>query len=490
MFEILTASEMKEADTATINGGTPGIRLMESAGIAVAENVKRHFESCPVLILSGPGNNGGDGFIAAAHLKKAGWPVRIACLVKSPALKGDAALAAKQWDGEVETLNSNLSLKDTKLVIDAVFGTGFSGVLAPELVTLFDKIRTKNISVVAVDIPSGIDSTTAAVAAGTLKSTLTVTFTRKKLAHVLLPAKIFCGDIALAHIGTGDDVIASLKTSVFENNSALWLQSFPLPDAASHKFSRGHSVVFGGQQRTGASCLAAHAAQRIGSGLVTIVTTPESHTIYQNFRASIMVGAWQSTDELKSILRDERKNAILIGPGYGVEALKKTAETALAFNKGGVLDADIFTAYKDAPEKLFPHISTKYVLTPHEGEFERFFGALEGSKIERAQKAAKISGANVLLKGADTVIAAPDGTTIVNTNAPSTLATAGAGDVLAGMITGLIAQGMPPFMAAAAACWIHAESARKHGLGLTAEDIIFNISQTLNKIFNISVQDR
>lgn len=491
MFEILTSDEMKRTDALAIAAGISGSSLIEAAGFALAHQIKDKLEPCPVLFLCGSGNNGADGIVAAIHLKKAGWPVRVACLAKKATLKGDAALVAKRWEGEFDSLNSNLGLKDTALVVDAVFGTGFgtglTGVLDPELVTLFDKIRTKKLPVVAVDIPSGMDATTGMVAEGALKADLTVTFCRKKLAHVLYPSKSFCGAIHVAHIGIGDEMVAGMNTQAFENNPALWVRDFPLPDAASHKFTRGHTVVYGGVKRTGAACLAAHAAQVIGSGLVTITSKPETRAIYATYRASIMVDEWDDLEEFKASLRTGKKNTLIFGPGAGFAETdtKDAFEAALSLNLGGVLDADVFTLYKGNAQSLFSKLSPRYVLTPHEGEFERIFGVLPGNKLDRARAAAKMANAVVLLKGADTVIAAPDGTAIIQSNSPATLATGGSGDVLSGLIAGICAQGMPAFMAAATAIWLHAEAAKKHGLGLTAEDIISNIPQTLNKLFQI-----
>jgi NAD(P)H-hydrate epimerase len=487
MFEVLTADEMKKADAAAIAAGIPGITLMQQAGSAVATIVKEHIEPCPVLVLCGPGNNGGDGFIAAARLKKAGWNVRLACLAKKSALKGDAALAAKEWEDETESLNSNLGIKDAGLVIDAVFGTGFSGELAPELVTLFDKVRAKKARVVAVDVPSGMNATTGQTSQGALKADITVTFCRKKLAHLLLPSKSFCGRLHIGLIGIEDRLVAELKTNVFENNPGLWIKDFPIPVAESHKYSRGHALVFGGPVKTGAACLAAFAAQRAGAGAVTITSAPESASVYRHYRASVMVDEWRSPEEFKSLLRDERRTAILLGPGAGLDDnFREIVEAALSFNKFAVLDADVFTVFKNNPKDLFAKLSpAKHVLTPHEGEFERLFGTLEGNKLERARKAAKTANAVVLLKGSDTVVAAPDGTAVINSNAPSTLATAGSGDVLAGLIAGLMAQGMHPFMASVAGVWLHAESARNYGLGLTAEDIIMQLPQVLNRLFNL-----
>jgi ADP-dependent NAD(P)H-hydrate dehydratase / NAD(P)H-hydrate epimerase len=485
MFEVLTADDMKKADAAAIAAGTPGFTLMEQAGAAVARAIQQRFQPCPVLVLCGPGNNGGDGFIAAAQLKEAGWTVRVACLVKKNALKGDAALAAKKWEGEVESLNSNVRMKDTALVVDAVFGTGFARGLDPEIVTLFDKIRARKIRVVAIDIPSGLNATTGEIAPGTLQADLTVTFCRKKIAHMLLPGKALCGRLQVALIGISDGTIAHLKTTIFENDPGLWLSVFPVPSAETHKYQRGHVVVYGGAQRTGAACLGAAGAQKVGAGLVTIARRPSAAAVYRGYRASLMVDDWESTEDFRGLLRDERRNCVLIGPGAGVDAdFRHAVETVLTLNKPAVLDADVFTAFRENPKDLFAKLSPeKHVLTPHEGEFERLFGPLEGHKAARAQKAARTANAILILKGSDTVIAAPDGTTVINTNAPPTLATAGSGDVLAGLVAGLMAQGMPPFMAACAGVWLHGETAMRYGLGLTAEDIINELPQALNRLF-------
>ncbi len=492
MFEVLTAEEMRKADAAAIAGGVPGIHLMEQAGSSVAKAIEDRFTPAPVLVLCGPGNNGGDGFIAAAQLRKSGRAVRVACLVKKSELKGDAALAAKQWEGEVENLNSNLSLKDTGLVVVAIFATGLSKPPEPEIITLFDKIRAKKIPVVAVDVPTGLDATTGHIFPGTLQADVTITFCRKKIAHVLLPGRAACGRVEVAPIDIPDKTVAELKPALFENHPGLWAKDFPLPRHDAHKYARGHGIVYGGAKRTGAACLAAAAAQKIGAGLVSITSRPESLGTYHAYRASIMIDEWTSRDDFKTLLRDERRNAVVAGPGAGADAaLKDAVDDILSFNKAAVFDADIFTLFKDNPKDFFARLSpARHVLTPHEGEFARLFGALEGNKVERARKAAKTANAVVLLKGPDTVIATPDGTAVVNTNAPPTLATAGSGDVLAGMIMGLMAQGMTPFGAACAGAWLHGDVAQNYGLGLTAEDIISHLPQSLNRLFQLSKLDR
>ena len=486
MFEILTAAEMKKADLAAVEAGMPALDLIRSAAAGLAQVIRSNMPPGRILFLCGTGNNGADGFMAAEILRSQGWDVRLACLVKTKELKNDAAKSAKLFQGEVEGLNSNLSVHRIDLVVDAVFGTGFDGTLPPELLTLFDKVRAKKIPVIAADVPSGMNATTGAIAEGALKPALTVIFCRKKIAHVLQPSRSFCGKQHLVTVPIPDAEIAALGTQTFENAPALWLNDFPFPKAEMHKYDRGHVVVYGGADRTGAACLAAHAAQRSGAGVVSITAgTSESALVYKLYRASLMVDRWQTMDDFKTLLRDARKNAVIIGPGAGSDDKTKEAVlAALDFNKTLVLDADALTVFKDAPAELFKKLSPQHILTPHEGEFARLFGDMEGDKLTRARSAAKTANAVIVLKGSDTIIAAPDGTAVINTNAPPILAIAGAGDALAGLISGFAAQGMPAFMASIAAVWLHAAAAKSFGTGLTAEDIINHIPQTLKTLFD------
>lgn len=496
MFEILTAEEMRRVDQAAIAGGTKGIELMTAAGQAVVQRIMQDYTTCPVLVLCGKGNNGGDGFIVASLLEKSGWPVRVACLAKTTDLKGDTALAAKTFSGKIEALNSNLGIKDARIVVDAVFGTGFTGTLEPELVTLFDKVRAKAPVVVAVDLPSGIEADSATIAEGTLKADITVTFCRRKVAHMIYPARAMCGRIVRSDIGIDDATVSAQNALAFENNPALWLASLPVPDAASNKFTRGHVSVYGGTCRTGAAALSARAAQRAGAGLVSIASPQASELYYRLAAASLMVDTCDTLDEYKAILADERRNAVVIGPGAlpaqgGEEDLRAAVAAVIETPKAAVFDGDVFRAFEHHPSHLLGHLDpARHVLTPHAGEFLRLFGSPEGCKLDQARAAAKKANAIVVYKGPDTIIAAPEGLAVIDVSGPPTLATAGSGDVLAGMIAGFAAQGMPPFFAACAAVYLHSQSARLHGLGLTAEDIISNIHQALNNLFDINSPDR
>jgi len=490
---ILTVAEMQESDRQTIAAGTPGAALMEHAGQAVTDIIMRHYAPCPMLVLCGPGNNGGDGFVIARLLREAGWIVRIAAMKTANDYSGDAALMAQQCGGDFEVLSENLALQDTALVVDALFGTGFSKALAPDIAAVLQKIAAANLPVIAVDIPSGINGDSGATDAATPKAAHTVTFHAKKPGHLLLPGRDYCGQIHVADIGITAE--QHLLPALYENSPALWHSLFPQPKTGDNKYSHGHAVIFGGAKMTGAAKLAAHAAMRSGAGLATILCPPKSFDIYAAYKPHLLVEPLAALAEKTAFLQDPRKNAVLLGPGLGVN--NETREAVLAAlaekDKAVCLDADALSVFHDTPEDLFAALHENCILTPHDGEFARLFGAIADDKmtdkIARARTAAAKSGAVVLLKGADTVIAAPDGRAVINTNAPAFLATAGAGDVLAGMITGLLAQHMPAFEVAAAAAWLHGAAAQKCGRGLVAEDLAEQLPAVLKELDNHAPSD-
>jgi len=481
---ILTVAEMQESDRNTIAAGTAGVVLMEHAGKAVTTRIAEYYAPCPVLILCGPGNNGGDGFVIAHLLKEAGWPVRIAAMKAVQDYSGDAALMAQKCGGDFEPLSGNLDLQDTALVVDALFGTGFSKALAPELTPLLHKITAAALPVIAVDIPSGVNGDSGTADPATLKAAHTVTFHAKKPGHLLLPGRDACGQIHVADIGITNEQY--LLPPLYENSPALWHTLFPQPKTGDNKYSHGHAVIFGGAKMTGAAKLAAHACMRAGAGLATILCPPESFDIYADYKAHLLVEPLATVEEKTAFLQDPRRNAVLIGPGLGVN--QDTCNLVLAAladkSKAVCIDADALSSFHDTPETLFAALHENCILTPHDGEFARLFGTIDGDKISRTRRAAEKSGAVVLLKGADTVIAAPDGRAVINTNAPAFLATAGAGDVLAGIITGLLAQHMPAFEAAAAAAWLHGAAAQNCGRGLVAEDLAEQLPAILKELDN------
>ncbi len=482
--ELLTVAEMARADKAAIASGVPGAELMETAGRAVAEAVRARYQPGPVLVLCGPGNNGGDGFVAARHLAAAGWPVRLALLGTRERLAGDAAHHAALWEGPIEALleaSAAKLLDGAEVVIDALFGAGLSRPLAGAARRVVEALPSSQALVVAIDVPSGISGDSGAVlGAAAVQAALTVTFFRKKPGHLLLPGRQRCGEVVVADIGIPDQVLAEIAPRTFENVPRLWGEGYPWRGLGDHKYDFGHALVLGGATMTGAGRLAARAALRAGAGLVTVACPPEALPIYAVSMPSAITAPVASAAEFAAVLADARKNAVLLGPGNGVgdETRMRTLAvlgTGPGTGRAVVVDADALTSFQDRPEVLFEAVSKATsgpcVLTPHEGEFRRLFPDLEGDKLSRARAAAARCGAVVLLKGADSVIAAPDGRAAINANAPAALATAGTGDVLAGLVVGLLAQGMRSFDAACAAVWLHGEAGTACGPGLIAEDL-------------------
>ena len=482
MIELLTNAEMAQADRRTIANGVPGVRLMEQAGSAVADAVMaRERAGCRVIVVAGPGNNGGDGFVAARLLAERGYAVEVMLVGELARLKGDAALAAKRWKGPVSTADP-ASLAGAQVIIDALFGAGLDRPVEGLPRAMIEALNAQPAPVVAVDLPSGINGTSGAIMGAAVKAARTVTFFRKKPGHVLLPGRLHCGAVSVADIGIPAFVLAEIAPKTFENTPTLWRADFPVPDAGGHKYDRGHAVVASGPSwSTGAARLAARGALRAGAGLVTIASPREALAINATANLAVMVRPVDGADELIQFLSDRRFNAFAIGPGVGVgEATCALVLAALAGKRAVVLDADAITSFADKPSRLAEALQRRdgntAILTPHEGEFSRYFHGLDeqtkvGSKLDRARLAARLVGAVVLLKGPDTVVAAPDGRATIAANAPPYLATAGAGDVLAGMAAGLMAQGMPAFEAAAAAVWLHGEAARSFGPGLISEDL-------------------
>jgi ADP-dependent NAD(P)H-hydrate dehydratase / NAD(P)H-hydrate epimerase len=490
MIELLTTTEMAEADRLAIAAGVAGIALMENAGRAVADNIAaRHPGGTRVTVVAGPGNNGGDGFVAARLLAERGYRVRLLLTGERQRLKGDAALAAQRWSGPCMTATP-ADVMPAEVVVDALFGAGLDRPVEGVARTMIEAMNTAP-CVHAVDLPSGINGTTGAVMGVAVKATETVTFFRRKPGHLLLPGRLHCGAISVADIGIPSEVLGQIKPWCSVNSPALWGRGFPVPRVAGHKYGRGHAVVVsGGLFSTGAARLAARGALRAGAGLVTIASPRNALVVNAGANLAVMVRPVDGVDELTEFLRDRRRNAVVLGPGGGVGSeLRELVLAALAGERAVVLDADALTSFAEDPEVLFNAIrgrGSATVLTPHEGEFERLFKILPGkahSKLEKARGAAETSGAIVLLKGPDTVVAAPDGRAAIANNAPPWLATAGSGDVLAGLVAGCLAQGMPSFEAAAAAVWLHGEAGVMAGPGLIAEDLTEVLPRVYRTLF-------
>jgi ADP-dependent NAD(P)H-hydrate dehydratase / NAD(P)H-hydrate epimerase len=480
---LLTPAEMAAIDLLAVAEGGSEVELMENAGRAVADLMRRRWSTPrPVSVLCGPGNNGGDGFVAARHLASAGWPVRLGLLGERGRLRGAAAHHAGLWQSPIEPMAPNL-IDGAALVVDAIFGAGLTRAVDGEARQMIEAVRDAKIPTVAVDIPSGVDGASGRVLGSAPVAALTVTFFRKKPGHLLMPGRLLCGEVAVADIGIPRGLLRSVKPRAFENGPALWRDAYPWPRPDGHKYGRGHVLIAGGAVMTGAARLAARAAARIGAGLVTLAAPEKVWPVYAASLTGTIVLPVATIADFAALVADPRRNAILIGPGVGQsETARDQVLAALVAKRAVVLDADAFSLFADRPRTLFNAIDGPCVLTPHEGEFARLFPAIKGDKLARARAAAQQAGAIVLLKGPDTVIAAPDGRAIINANAPPDLATAGSGDVLSGMIAGLLAQGLDAFDAAAAAAWLHGEAARAFGPGLVAEDVIEGLPPVLKRL--------
>src|SRR5438045_462053 len=391
---LLTPQQMGEADRRTIAGRVAGIALMENAGRAVADAVARRWPKQPALVLCGPGNNGGDGFVTARLLAERGWPVRVALLGSREALKGDAAAAAARWTGPVEPLAPAV-IVDAGLVIDALFGAGLARPIEGVAREVIARLDAAHLPVVAVDVPSGVDGASGAVLGIAPKAALTVTFFRRKPGHLLLPGRSHCGETVVAPIGIADTVLDQIRPDVVANHPDWWRDDFPCPLPESHKYTRGHALVVGGAVMTGAARLAARAAARLGAGLVTVGAPEPAFPIYAVSLTGIIVQPAGDLGAFRALLADPRRNAALIGPGAGLgEATREKVLAMLAAGKRTVLDADALTSFADNAEVLFGAIRSPCVLTPHEGEFARLFARVldgSGSKLERACRAAQLS---------------------------------------------------------------------------------------------------
>jgi NAD(P)H-hydrate epimerase len=482
---LLTPLQMGDADRATKASGIDGFGLMEAAGGAVAVAAGVRWLMRPVTVLCGPGNNGGDGFVAARHLADAGWPVKLALLGSRDKLSGEAAHAASLWKGPIAAFSSEC-LEGAGIVIDAIFGAGLSRPLDGKALAMVEALKIRRIPVCAVDVPSGLDGASGVILGAAAPAELTVTFFRKKPGHLLYPGRGLCGDVVLADIGTPISALDEIAPNTWENGPDLWLGGYPWPQPESYKYKRGEVLILGGEAITGASRMTAMAASRAGAGMVTLAAPSRVWSIYATSLIDAIVDSFDGLEEFEVLLADRRRNVIAIGPGAGVGAsTRQFVLAALATRRAAVLDADALTSFAEAPEDLFRAIAGPCVLTPHAGEFKRLFH-FEGDKLQRTRNAAKQSNAVVVLNGPDTVIAAPDGRAIINSNAPAQLATGGSGDVLTGFVAALLAQGMPPFDAAAAAVWLHGAAATEYGLGLVAEDLPNALPRVLQKLKQMS----
>ena len=520
-IEILTPKQMGEADRLTIEGGVDGYQLMESAGQAVAtaaidllERKTGSGASGMVCILCGPGNNGGDGFVAAQLLEEEGWSVIIGCSVEVDDLKGDARQAAEEWGDEVYALSASL-WDDSDIVIDALFGAGLDRPVAGEIAELIDALNMSGLPVLSVDLPSGVEGASGQIGGSAVRADQTVTFFRKKPGHLLYPGKASCGRLLVVDIGIDADVLEETGCCAFENGPALWLGNWPealkpldviqAERLADHKFHRGHCLVLSGDAlHSGAARLAARAALRAGAGLVTLAPPEEAAQSVAQHVTSIMIEPMKIAGSLDDLFDKRDCDILVAGPALGTGGdQQRLIEQALELDMGLLFDADGITCFAEgvaagSMSMAMMHDSPaaqsgRLVLTPHEGEFARLFPDLSYrmreekrlSKLDCAVAASQRSGAVIVLKGADTVVASPDGYAVIHSQGIPYLATAGSGDVLAGIVGGLMAQGMPAFDAASAAVWLHSQAGSTLGPGLISEDLI----EVLPKVYEALFED-
>jgi hydroxyethylthiazole kinase-like uncharacterized protein yjeF len=475
---LIEPESVREIDAACIQSGIPGFRLMTAAGLAVAASALRHFPGAQRFpVLAGPGNNGGDAYIAAGALKEAGAEVEIFQLKPGRPSTKDAARALAECGIAPQPMDAYEPMEGD-VVIDGLFGAGLSRNVPSELAALISKMKHLCIPVLAIDLPSGIDGRTGQVLGAALKADVTVTFMALKPGMLLLPGREHCGRVEIAEIGITKRLIEAHQSNVRVNGPEIWAR-YRDHDASAHKYTRGALIVFSGAAaHTGAARLTANAGLRTGAGLVTIASPPDAMEVNATQLTAIMLREINDLEALEEWLKDKRLGTFVLGPGFGIG--QKAREFALALeDRKLVLDADGITSFKDGSDVLFRAFSgsePRLVLTPHEGEFSRLFADIAAdtklSKVDKAIAAAKRANAAVIYKGSDTVIASPDGRAAINTNAPPSLATAGSGDVLAGICGALLAQGYPVYEAACGAVWHHGEAANRAGEGLTAETLV------------------
>lgn len=482
---ILTCEEVRAAEQRAAENGISLWALMQKAGQACADVLHAEFPNGRVIVLAGPGNNGGDAFVAAQRLRDLGRNVWLYDLAPAAGRTPEGANAVNASTGPRQPLE-DMRVHADDIVLDGLFGAGLSRDLSGEAAFAVEQVNASGAKVVAIDVPSGINGDTGAITGPAIRADVTVTFCAKKPAHVLQPAASLCGDVIPAEIGFGKFVAEIGGNRLNENAPALWANELRWPTTTSHKHQRGRlAVVTGGLANTGAARLAAQAGLRSGAGLVTLLCPPSALMVVASSVTAVMSASFASVEDL--VTQTERSTAIVIGPAAGVtEATRANVEALARAGRSLVLDADALTVFANQTDHLRTILTAPAILTPHTGEFERLFPGLLASssrRIEAVRTASSRSRCVILLKGADTVIAAPDGRAVANTHATPFLATAGTGDVLAGLIGGLLAQGMPPFEAACAAVWLHGDAGLRAGPGLTAEDLDATLHAAIRDLY-------
>lgn len=481
---LLTPADMARVDRAAGASGIDTFGLMVRAGEAVAAAALRHFPGTQrFVVLAGPGNNGGDGYVAASALARAGAPVALYSAAEVAMLKGDAARARSVCPLPVFPIAAFVPHAGD-LIVDALFGAGLTRDLPAPLLVVIRAVSDQRLPVLAVDLPSGIDGATGLVRGAAFEATRTVTFMTRKPGHVLLPGRLHCGPLDVFDIGIPRRLVEAEAGPLWVNGPALWSAQRPMSSATDHKYRRGHVTVFSGPPTaTGAARLSAHAALKGGAGLVTLASRRDTISTNAAHLTAVMLTEIDEEHQLTDWLRDKRRTTFVLGPGFGdLEKARRFAQMIGEAGRRVVLDADGITAFKDRASQLshvFGVAETRLVVTPHEGEFARLFPDIAADaalgKLEKARAAANALSGVVVYKGGDTVVASPDGRAAIEAYAPPTLATAGSGDVLAGIIAARLAAGMPAFEAACSGVYEHGQAALRAGLGLTAEDLLVHV---------------
>ena len=481
--EIVSSDEMKRFEKEQFLKNN-SYKFMENAGKLVFKFINKHFNNKqPIIVLCGPGNNGGDGFVIAKHLKNYGYPVDVYILSNAHDYEGDALTALKEF-GENFKKITLFKPKKNALIVDALFGIGLKRSVKGILTKIFNQINKSNNYVVSVDIPSGICSNTGEILGNAIKADVTITFHRKKVGHILGLGKKFSGKLKVMDIGFSQK---KMKSRYLENLPDLWIKYFPWKKSSGHKYSRGRVVVYGGQKESiGATILSAQSALRTGTGSVKIICAKNTLQIYSLKFPSALKVEINHIHELEKFLKKEEITSLLIGPGSGSnKKIKEITKLILRKVKYVVLDADALTCFKDDLKSLYNLLDKNKIITPHLGEFYKIFPKINKNlnNIEKALRAVKLIKSNIVLKGPSTIIISHDKKIVINDHSSSELAVIGSGDVLGGLIVSLIgSKKMSPFLAGCAATWLHGDIAKNYGKGLIAEDIVEGIPNALKRL--------
>jgi len=487
---ILNSSEIKAIEQKEFKLRKNSFSLMQSAGEKCAEYISENIsKNNDVLVICGPGNNGGDGFIISNCLFNKGYKVKTFLILPLKNKKNDNHKAFKKLEGEVFNLNNlhkELKKKTKPIIVDCIFGTGLNKNVSARIKNVIKVINKKKAFIFSIDIPTGINSDNGNVMGEAIKANVTLALHCKKIGHVLFPGVYFSGKTKILDIGIRKSLNKLVDNKIRENNPNLWInKKFPWKKYNSHKYSRGRVYIYGSlKNHIGASLLSSNAAIRCGAGSVTVVANKDTIDKYNQKFFSLLKLEINTIKELKNFLNKSLITSFLIGPGAGVN--QKTIENVKLISKSVhcvVIDADAITSFTKNPKELFSILDKNKIITPHEGEFNRIFPGLKNikNKIEKSVKAAKKANCILVFKGPDTIIASPDGKVCINTISTEELAVIGSGDVLSGIIASLIGKNkMSAFNGACAGVWLHSYAARMIKKGLIAEDIIKNLPKALD----------